>query len=116
MTPDEITREAFERLHSWNDNRAELFMTFTFDVALNSFFQIIITVLSIHDDHSSITLQWLRRGIDPTDNFIFAETQGRWGIFLAGATFEVSNNPKPSVTILRGPFKVKLDEIRGSAL
>ena len=79
MTRDELKKGAFDRLHSWNDKKAELLLIFTFDVPRNRFFQIQVTVFGIRDDHSSITLNWLRRAIDPADHFLFAETQGHWG-------------------------------------
>jgi len=115
MTSDEITKAALERLNSWNDKKAELLLVFTFDVPRNRAFQIVVTVFSIRDDHSSITLDWHRLAIDPSEDFLFSETQGRWDVFLEGAAFAVSDDPKPSVTISRGPFRCTLTELRASA-
>ena len=112
MTPDEITKEAWDRLHFWKDKNAELLLTFFFDVPQNRYFHIMVTVFHISDDHSSITLDWHRVAVDPSDDFVFSETHGRWGIFLEGAVFAVSNAPKPSVTITRGPFKCELNQTR----
>ena len=66
MSPNETKKEVLERLHSWNDKKAELLLTFHFDVPRNRFFQIQVTVFEIRDDYSSITLNWHRQVIDPS--------------------------------------------------
>jgi hypothetical protein len=112
MSPDEIAKEAFERLHSWKVKCATLLLEFT-DPPHK--FSIVVEIWSVRDDHSSITLKWLRRAIDPNGPFVFMETQGYFGVFLDGATFAIADAPNRSLTISRGPFLCDLTQLRESA-
>src|SRR2546423_8603904 len=108
MTPDEITKEAFDLLHAWDDLKKTLHFEFNVEPDSSRTFQVVVEVFSICDDHSSITLNWRRQAVDPTDQFIFIEGQGRFGVMLKDATFEISHVPASVLRISRGPFHCTL--------
>lgn len=111
MTPDEITTEAFDLLHGWQDNKTKLHFEFNVQPDSSRTFQVVVRVFSVRDDQSSITLDWRRQAIDPADNFLFVEGQGYFGVMVKDATFRVDHDPKSVITISRGPFRCSLTEL-----
>lgn len=108
MTPDEMTKEAFERLRLWDEKGAILRFGFTGPPYP---FSIDVKVKGVSDE--SISFQWLLFAVD--DNKPFISTNGFFVVRLKGATLSIGDDPEPSVTIARAPFRLDLTVIRPSA-
>lgn len=100
-----------EQLRTWNDAGATLLLLFT---EQGSKFSIEVTVSSITDD--AVSFRWLLFKLDsqgPSRPFVSFD--GNIVIWLEGASFAITQGPKKSVSLARGPFRCEVTEIRESA-
>ena len=67
-------------------------------------------------DDSSMSFRWLLFAIDPDGpTRPFVSSDGVFVVWLEGASFSLTDEPKKSVAISRGPFCCILTETRASA-
>jgi hypothetical protein len=103
---------ALDRVRSWKDAGATLLLSFT--ASRREPFTISVSVLGVDD--SSMSFRWLLFAVDPEGPTPpFVSSDGVYVVWLEGASFSLTDEPKKSVAISRGPFCCILTETRASA-
>src|SRR5438105_1977204 len=99
MTSDEMIKEAFDRLRLWDERGATLRFGFT---GPPHNFSIEVKVKGVGEE--SVSFQWLLFAVN--DNAPFISTNGFFVVWLKDATLSVGDDPEPSVSISRDPFRL----------
>jgi hypothetical protein len=108
---------ALEHVRAWKDKGATLMLSISSGPDKRAICdKLVVSVSYVDDVRARLTLIW--RGVEPdprASSATFVESEGRFVVWLEGASFSLIDTPEKSIVISRDSYQCVLTEFRASA-